>query len=382
MSVENKKKIVIWHEYDGKADTILGFLEEIAKEISEKINVDFIFKMMNMVEYKEKLSNIYRTQNGPHMALIPSDLIAFAERGLFSEVPESIFDGYADKKIYKTMSYKGKQYGVPLLGGNNAVIYYNKEILKNVPRDFQELRKMKVEFQKKGITPMAVDMEIPFWFIPFFSAFDGWPIKDENLKLDFDALKKTFEFLRELMQEGIIVHYSSIDPVTNTDSTKSMIGNFIDGKIACMMNGEWICDYLIRSSCKEKLGVCLIPNIKGKQAKVTTSTAGVVFPCNSLESQYKEPIMEFVKYMMSEECQLRLFKEINRIPVNKKVVEEVKRSGSEVIKGILNQLNFSETIPVDLKMKSIWDDIELGIKMLKDESNSIEDIVKVVLHEN
>jgi arabinogalactan oligomer/maltooligosaccharide transport system substrate-binding protein len=382
MSIEDRKKVIIWHEYDGKADTILNFLEEVAREISEKINVDFQFKMMNMVDYKEKIGNIYKTKNGPHMALIPSDVIAFAKQGLFSEVPESLFEGYADKKTYKTMSYKGKQYGVPLLGGNNAVIYYNKEILKDIPKDFEDLKKMKVNFKKKGITPMAVDMKVPFWFIPFFSAFGGWPIKDENLKLNFEALKETFGFLRELIREGVIVHYNSIDPVSNTDSTESMISNFIDGKIACMMNGEWICDYLIRSSCKEKLGVCLMPTIKGKQAKVTTSTAGVVFPCNSLESEYKEPIMELVKYMMSEECQLRFFKEINRIPVNKKIIEEVKKSGSEVTKGILNQLNFSETIPVDLRMKGIWDDIELGMKMLKDDSNSIEDIVKVVLHES
>ena len=194
---------------------------------------------------------------------------------------------------------------------------------------------MKAEFEEKGISPIAVDMEVPYWFIPFFSAFGGWPIKDENLELDYEALKETFSFLRELIQEGVIVDYKATD---------DMLNNFMDGKIACMMNGEWVYNYLLEE-CEDKLGVCLMPTIKGKQAKVTTSTIGWIFPCKSLESEYKEPIMELVKYMMSDECQLRLSNEVNRIPVSKKIIEEVKQNGSETTKGILDQLNFSENNP-------------------------------------
>ncbi|AGF55926.1 arabinogalactan oligomer/maltooligosaccharide transport system substrate-binding protein [Clostridium saccharoperbutylacetonicum] len=370
MSIVDKNEVIIWHEFDGKADTTLRLLEDITREVSERTNVNFKLKMMNIVDFIKGLSAIHKTKNGPHMAFIPSDLTVFAEKGLFSEVPELLFNGYADKKIYETMSYKGKQYGVPILGGNNEVIYYNKKILKDIPKDFEDLRKMKAGFEEKGIIPIAVDMEIPYWFIPFLSAFGGWPIKDKNLELDYEALKETFSFLREQIQEGIIVHYKATD---------AMLSNFIDGKIACMMNGEWVYNYLLEE-CEDILGVCLIPTIRGKQAKVTTSTIGWVFPCDSLESEYKKPIMELVKYMMSDECQLRLLNGVNRIPVNKKIIEEVKQNGSETKKGILEQLNFSETIPVNFKMREIWDDIENGLKMLKNNSISIDDIVKTVMY--
>ena len=107
MTIKDKKEIIIWHEFDGKADTTLRLLEDITREVSERTNVNFKLKMINIVDFIEGLSTIYITKNGPHMAFIPSDLTVFAEKGLFSEVPESLFEGYADKKMYETMSYKG-----------------------------------------------------------------------------------------------------------------------------------------------------------------------------------------------------------------------------------------------------------------------------------
>jgi arabinogalactan oligomer / maltooligosaccharide transport system substrate-binding protein len=372
MSIKDKSEVIIWHECDGEADLTANLLEDVARELSEITNVNYKIEIMNIVEYIEALTNIHKTKKGPHLALIPSDLTAFAEQGLFSDVPEALLQGYVNKKTCETMSYKGKQYGVPIIGGNNAVVYYNKELVKDVPMDFEDLKRMKENLKKEGIAPIAVDLEIPYWFIPFFSAFGGWPIKDENLDLDYEALKETFSFLREAIHEGVIVHYKATD---------AMLKNFIDGKIACMLNGEWVYSYLSKK-CEDKLGICLMPTIKGKQAKVATSTVGWVFPCKSLESEYKKPIMEFINYMISDECQLRLFNEVHRLPASKKIIKEVEENASENIKGILKQLNFSEGIPVDLKMRDIWDDIELGLSMVKDDSISIEDIVKAVLHQN
>ncbi|MBW6410643.1 sugar ABC transporter substrate-binding protein [Clostridium weizhouense] len=368
MNLNEEKEIIIWHEFDGIADTTLSLLEDITKEMSKKTGFNFKLHMTNIVEFIEGLSNIYKTHNGPHMAFIPSDITVFAEQGLFSEVNTSIFDGYADKKIYETMSYKGKQYGVPILGGNHAVIYYNKELMEEIPKDFDDLIRMKDDFIEKKIAPIAIDMSVPYWFIPFFTAFGGWPM-NENLELDPKALKDTFLFLRELLKEGVIVNYRATDV---------MLDKFIEGKVACMMNGEWIYNYMLQK-CNEKLGVFLIPNINGKKAKVTTSTIGWVFPCDSLKSEYKEPIMEFVKYMMSDECQLRLLNEVHRIPVNKKVIEEANKKATETTKNILSQLKFNETIPVDLKMRKVWDDLEFGLKMLGNESCSIDDIVNTLM---
>lgn len=361
----NDKEIIIWHELSGKGDTCLKLLEKVAKITEKKTGVKFKLECIEVAWFVKKLDVMKTLEYAPDIVFIPSDMLLYRDAD-FSKVDADFGEDKVSQEIWETMKYEGVQQGVPVIGGNHAVMYYNKKILKKKPESWDDIREIKKE---NGIIPLSIDLNVSYWVMPFISSVESWPLVDGKERLNSVGVIEGFKFLNNLYKEGVLSNLSGPDV---------MIEKFIGGEIGAIINGEWIYNYL-NEKMGEDLGVALIPDIKGKRVKTITSTVGFAFPKNSLNSNKREEIKEFIDYMLSEECQREWFEEVKRIPVNReyfqKIIDENK---SENLKNILLQMERSVTIPFHEKMEGIWNSIDDGIEMLLDGKIKEEDIAEKI----
>lgn len=303
-----ENEIVIWHEMDGVGDTSLQFIEEICLELKQKKGMEFKFVKMNITAFLERLKNLEKEEEKPDIIFIAQDMVSL-EKADLSEVPNK-FSEYMEPKIWDSMKYKGIQRGVPYLQGNHAVMFYNKKYFQNAPDSWERI----IKFEKENVCNFSIDLDIAYWLMPFIYTLYGNPISEGKVTITTENTTIVQKFISELIEKGKLCSYSAIS---------TMLEKFIHGEIACMINGEWLYEYLEREM-KEDIGICILPKLNGIEMKGISSSVGLAFPANSLHGEKGEMIEIFIHSMLSEKNQEKWLAKHKRIPVNNKLLQNIK----------------------------------------------------------
>lgn len=355
-SAENKKEITIWHEFDGPGDTSIEVLEEICQLYSERHDCKVIPEVMGIAELGARLDNVGTTGKGPHMAFVPSDMTSYRTYGLYSEVPEELYSGVISESTLGTMRLEGRQYGVPILAGNHLVLYYNKEIYDNAPLCWEDIEAKADELQNSTIAPFGADLSQAYMFMPFLAAFGGWPLKDGRPHLLTGELRQALAFADEQVAAGRIV---------SLDGSTALLEQFIAGKIGAIICGEWIFNHLSRNM-EGRLAVGKLPAINGHPSVSMSSSIGLVFPNYSLNSEYSDDIKSFVRFMLSEECQLLWANRVQRIPANQSILEKLEAISTPNKREVISLLRDCRSMPVSPYMISVWISLGAALETLPD----------------
>lgn len=350
----SKKGIVLWHEFDGPGDTSIEVLEEICRLYTERFGVQVTPQVMNITELIAGLSQVKETGHGPHLALVPSDMSSFVVKGLYSEVPEELLGDVLPEAALLTMQLNGVQYGVPVLRGNHLVVYYNKEIYASAPTSWEIFEEAAEQLSAHGIAPIGADLKQGYWFIPFLSAFGGWPVEAGQPKLVTSEMKQALQFIREKMDQGVLV---------SLDGSTGLLEQFIGGKLGAIICGEWIYNHLDKHM-KEKLAVCQLPAIEGRKAWSMSSSIGLVYPNQSLTSEEREHIMSFTRFMLSSECQALWADKVQRIPAHEEVMRRLAASTTPNRQNILSLLDNTRPMPTQPFMIHVWESLDAGLTEL------------------
>lgn len=349
--LKRAKKLILWHEFDGPGDISIKVLEKICELYSETNNVNVIPVVKNIYEITAFFKSHPKDIDMPQMAFLPSDMVMFAYKGGFSAVPEDLYKDKIHENALKTMIFDGRQYGLPILGGNHLLLYYNKRIFPYGILYWEELDVMVQELQRKQVTPISLDTYQLYWILPVLSAFDAWPVKDQDPNnIDFTALKKAFCFIRSMMDKGILESYAA---------STEMLDKFFEGKVGAIIAGEWSFSYIMKKF-GENTGVCRIPSIGGKCCTSVTSTLGLVYTGHSLESDYRASLLGFGEFLLGEKCQMMWINQVDRIPLNMKVGDKLIRYASDNKKVVLRQIHECHPLLVTGHSEKLWPVLEEG----------------------
>lgn len=348
------KEMVLWHEFDGPGDTSVDTLDEICKIYSERNGITIRTEVMGLAELVDKIMKVKKNGKSAQVCMVPSNMVELYHEGMYSKVQASVYEDLIPENIQKTMFIEGYQYGVPVIGGNHLLLYYNKDILPNGISDWSEIEKATGDLRAKGLIPISTDISQAYWLLPFLSVFGGWPIKGENIgDLDVNAVKKSFDFLDLMLKKKTLESYNA---------SYEMMDKFFAGEIGAIINGEWVYNY-IADHMKGKLGVCGLPLINGVKPVTPTSAVGLIFPNNSLESEYSEHLIKFARFMLSEECQEKWANSAKRVPVSTAVANQAEKTGSANRRAVIEQMKSSYTLFNDKKNASTWFVLEYVIDL-------------------
>ncbi|WP_339189000.1 extracellular solute-binding protein [Paenibacillus sp. FSL P2-0121] len=348
---KNNKEVVVWHEFDGPGDTSIEVLEGICKLYTERFGVQITPQVMNITELTARLNQIKDTQQGPHLAMVPADMSSYVENGLYSEVPGGLFGDTLTEGALSTMQMNGVQYGIPVLRGNHLVVYYNPSIYPSAPTTWDVFEEAAERLSAQGIVPIGADLQQGYWFIPFLTAFGGWLVQNGKPNIVTSEMKQALQFISDKMDQGVLV---------SLDGSTGLLEQFIDGKIGAIICGEWIYNHLDKHM-NNRLAVCQLPSIEGRQSLSMSSSIGLIYPNHSLTSEEREDILSFTRFMLSDECQTMWTLGVQRIPAHEEVLNRLAASAAPNKKMILSLLDHSRPMPTYPFMIHVWEALNAGL---------------------
>lgn len=301
------KEIIIWHEMDGVGDSSLKYIESICHHMELQENIKCKLVKMSIKEFMKRLNHLEQETEKPDVILIAQDMITL--KGLdLSEVPDK-FRHYMNDTTWDSMKYKGIQRGVPYLQGNHAVMFYNKRFFPQPPKTWDDI----IALKREQICSFSMDLDVSYWLMPFIYSIYGNPILNGKVTITKKNTIEVQKFILSLIHQGTLCSYCAVS---------TMLDKFLKGRIASMINGEWLYKYL-KDNMGDSVAVCELPRLATGEMAGISSMVGFAFPCNSLKGAKRIELEAFIDYMLSNEVQEKWFKDYQRIPVNQEVLNNI-----------------------------------------------------------
>lgn len=334
-------EITFWHNYG--ADKESPYFEEVILPMFEEQypNIKVTVVAQGNDQYREQIVISAGTDTAPDVARLDlSDIAGLAKLGAlyplddmvgFEDLKASVFEGPMSTNLYQ-----GNYYAMPLDTNCKTAVFNVATLetmgLSEVPATMEEF----IEASKTVDFPTINVSSAGEWdFMPYFWLFGGVATNPEFTQatgyLDSQASIDALNKLVELHDEGIFT-IKEIDGSTDAwDGIKS-------GEYATFFEGPWF--FAFTGDWKE-LGLqpAVIPSYNGTTTSVVGGESVGVFAT----SEHPEEAYKFVEFLLSEEVQVLMGKEMGQMPVNKAAAADEELASDEVWSVYLEQLNTAQT---------------------------------------
>ncbi|MGA3244441.1 MAG: extracellular solute-binding protein [Bacteroidota bacterium] len=348
--------IVIWHQMRPDEQVVLHRQLVRYMESHPGIKVQELFKET------ETLRSAYvvgaMAGQGPDMVYGPSDPVGIYEatksiRPLEDIFPANYLAGFDSTSL---LWYHGHLYQIADKIGNHLALVYNKKYVQKPPETDVQLIELCKSIQSKygyvagrpnvyGITWNYIE---PFFFIPFYTGFGGWVFGPDGVTptLDTKAMVDALNFVRRLRDVEKIV--------PNEADYEIADALFKDGKAAMLINGDWSWAGYAQKGID--IGIAPLPKITatGLWCAPMTSPKGYSINAN-LKSDKLPMVVDLLKYLLSEQCQLETVKSLNTAPTLKALYHHPDILANENLQNSLLQIARGKSMPVVPEMRAVWD---------------------------
>ncbi|MEN3045773.1 MAG: extracellular solute-binding protein [Candidatus Hydrothermales bacterium] len=382
----SKEGLTIWVSYN---DEEFKVFSEIVKEFEKNENIKINVQRVPFEGMLEKiLTSVIAGQNPDISRLDIAQVYLLAKKGILAELDTNYFRDVL-RDLYeaplKSSFYKGKLYGIPDQI-TCILLFYNKKLFAEKGLDslkppstwdeFLEYAK-KLTDHKKQIYGFGMRNTL-WWDLPFFYTF-GSEVFDEqgNPLFTEESFKEALLFKRDIYLKHKVEGGAFLEGAVNPDM------GFINEKYAMIFSGPWKIKSL--KDINFPFGIALIP--KGKAGSFTAlgGTQMVIFK----NSKNKEKAMKFLKYIISEEAQLKWSNTLGQIPVNKKVVNKINLRENKIMETLIRAIEstkprapIAEYPEVErIYIQEVYPFIK-GEKEIEEVQNNLQNRIKKLLEEN
>lgn len=345
---EEPFEITIRHTQVGESKKFrLALLEDVVKKTQEavpglKIKLDAVDSEVNR---KEKLRGEMAAGKPPEIFDVfgSPDAALYAKEGLMLDLTPILEElGLKDKfTTLAPFTHDGKIYGLPI-GGSIEGFFYNKAYFEEkglkVPATLDELEKLAETIKADGKIPFAQsskDAWIPLMTTNNLWSYYGGPeitygFKTGETKWTDENMVKAVAKHQEWVQKG---YYKKGELGFEYADMRNQI---ITGEAIMMMDGSWA-NSVFRDPAQAgdmvgKIGFFNMPPLKAGDSVVVMQDAnnGYGFSSAVAEDPRKlQAVKEFIKFMWTEEMQLRGLKEDGVLPAMKMDLEQMKTTSDD-----------------------------------------------------
>ena len=348
-SAPDVPRIRIWHQKIGPERL---FFERVVEQYNAD-NTDHVVEVL--YRETEEARNLFVIASvggkGPELLFGPSDNVSVLA------LTESIMpiDRVLDEEYLSqfnsegVLSWDGKPWMVADQVGNHLMFVYNKRYITEPPDSISEMISMLTEIkQRPEITyGLTWNYTEPFFFLPFLTGYGGWVMDDQgHPTLDTEPTIKAIKLILDLRDR-----YQIIPGTTDYDTAEA---TFKEERVAAIINGPWSwtgyeqvgIDYgLARIPVNDETGLWSAPVISSKGYSVNVNVPDEKIP-------FVKRVLEF---LTSAEMQASMARELTTIPVITSVRESAVMYENPRLRQSLSQIEVSRPMPVDPKMRQIWD---------------------------
>lgn len=245
----------------------------------------------------------------------------------------------------------GIPYGVPIHTGNNLVLYYNKKLLKEPPKDTDALIRLGATVTKEssGQYTLAYDTTDPFWLLPWLGGFKASALAADGRTpmLNTRAMTETLKLLKTFQDKKVSL------PDADLGIADAV---FTDGRAAMIINGDEALDaYLARFG--SDLGVTRLPQVS-KQDNPRPYTGGKYFALPAGVDGNKLTIAQaFINLVTSKPIQIEMAKKFRRLPALNAALQDAAITNDALLKGLSDQMQLGIAPPESAVLTCIWEAI-------------------------
>lgn len=353
---ESTNRIVIWHQMRPDEQVVLH--RQLARYMEKHPEI----KVQELFKETETLRSAYvvgaLAGQGPDLVYGPSDPIGVYEATKSIRLLEDLFPASYLSQFDSTslLWYHGHLYQVADKIGNHLALVYNKKYVQKPPETDKELIELSKNIQTKygyvagrpnvyGLTWNYIE---PFFFIPFYTGFGGWVFGADGVTptLDTKAMVDALNFVRQLRDVEKIL--------PNEADYEIADALFKDGKAAMLINGDWSWAGYAQKGID--IGIAPLPRITATGLWCAPMTSPKGYSANvNMKKEKLTLVVELLKYLLSEECQLETVKALNTAPTLKVLYRHPDILSNENLQNSLLQIARGKSMPVVPQMRAVWD---------------------------
>lgn len=351
--------IRIW-TVEGESDGAFQFVDSLAKEYAQQNGLEVIVQNYSVEDLRESFQTASLAGGGAQVLWTVNDHIGpFVKGNLIMSVdeleginPKDFVDGAMEAAM---LPGSDKYYAIPASYGNHLMLMYHKDLVPNPPRTTDELITVAKKLTGGDRYGIVFNQTEPFWLVPWLGGFGGKVFADDGVTptLNTPQMVATLQFLRDLK----FVH--QILPKESDYAGADTL--FKEKKAAMIINGDWIMmDYAQQFG--DKLGVTRIPMVSATGLWPRPYTSGkylMVSAAMRKDPEKLQKIIGLIKYMVSVENQIRLVRELIRLPGLKAAMAQEKLVEDPVYNRLLKesfyQLEVGTPMPTVVEMRANWD---------------------------
>ncbi|BBI31216.1 ABC transporter substrate-binding protein [Cohnella abietis] len=312
---DSKKKLTLWFYFEGKSQ--FDIIKSLTDGFTQKNpNIEIKPVYIPFADFKKRLSVGLAASDLPDIVIIDNpDHAAYTAMGLFADITDKLAD-WPDKDQYfegpwKSASYEGKQYGIPL-GSNNLALYYNEKMLADAnvkpPQTWDELRVAAKALTKGNVKGLGISApqneEGTFQFLPWLLSTGA----------TFDHIvpdgTRALGMLSDLIKDGSM----SKEVINWTQS--DVMKQFASGNLAMMVNGPWQIPDLTKTAPDLKFGIAFVPKDSKFASVLGGENLGVMNGANVDEA------VQFIKYVATPEVSKKFSQDFGYFPARRDVASD------------------------------------------------------------
>lgn len=311
----DRTEITLWHQMLYAERLVLAELVEQYEQAHPESKITTIYRETE--ELRSGFQNSALAGSGPELVFGPSDQIGpFATMGIIRPL-EDLFteDELAQFTPQALTRFDGHLYQVADRLGNHLTLIYNKKYIKNPPVNSDQL----IEMGQENTIDLDGDGKIdrfglvwnftePYFFIPFLGGFGGWVMDDQfRPTLNTESNRRALQFIIDLRDK-----YKIIPENCDYETANSL---FKEGQAAMIINGDW--SWATYLDAGVDIGVARIPRIVDTGLWPTPMVSPKGYSVNiNIDPEKLAPTMEFLRFLLSGDSQLRLAENTGMMPTN------------------------------------------------------------------
>ncbi|HIF9241727.1 TPA: maltose/maltodextrin ABC transporter substrate-binding protein MalE [Photobacterium damselae] len=345
-------------------------LAEVGKKFEADTGVKVTVAHPDALE--EKFPQMASTGDGPDIIFWAHDRFGgYAQAGLLAEVkPTEAFKNKFTDFTWDAVSYNGKYIGYPVAVESLSLIF-NKDLVPNPPKNWEEMAALDKELQKKGKRAIMWNLQEPFFTWPVLAADGGYAFKftpngydAKNVGVNNEGAKRAMTFMKQMVDNGVIA--------ADVDYAIAESG-FNKGDVAMTINGPWSWANIDKAGVN--YGVTVLPKLSGNPSKpfVGVLTAGI-----STASPNQDLAVEFLEnYLLTDEGLATVNKDVPLGAVALKSYQKTLSKDSRIAATMDNALN-GEVMPNIPQMAAFWYAEKAAIGNVLTGRQSVDDALNTV----
>jgi len=350
------KTVSIWDSAQPK-DRI--FLMESINDFI-KINPDININTRHF-RSEEELVDVFTAASlsgaGPEVVLASFDSMKkMAKENILKNLSNEIDYSIFLEGLTEISSFDSKKFIIPFSSSDFLVFYYNKDIISEVPSNFDDVIALSKELSS-GEDPkygFVINSAEPEWTIPFVGGYLDWFYEYDSgdVNLNTAAMEKTLDFINNIYNvEKILPASTGYEEMNNL---------FKSGEASMIINGVWAVDEY--KDAQINFGISKIPRNMDAAVSPTPMISGLGFMVNNNSTAESfETAKKIIDYMISEDVQTSWALNSSSYPAITGL-ETNKLSNNDLIYNILLQAKVCRGKPQEEDLQLIRDVMRINIE--------------------